>query len=107
MSSAKAWSPERCDLRADRRHARYRRLGATGAIESGVIGVPQNLLAKKQGLRELADLSESGSRYAFAAFVAKRSFLAENHERMVRFIEDVGRVDSLSQDPAQRRHGNL
>ena len=41
----------------------------TGAIESGVIGIPQNLLAKKQGLRELADLSESGSRYAIAAYV--------------------------------------
>ncbi|HLN86482.1 MAG TPA: ABC transporter substrate-binding protein [Candidatus Limnocylindrales bacterium] len=59
----------------------------TGAIESGVIGIPQNFLAKKQGLRELADLSESGSRYALAAFVAKRSFLSENHERMVRFIK--------------------
>ena len=59
----------------------------TGAIESGVIGIPQNFLAKKQGLRELADLSESGSRYALAAYVAKRSFLAENHERVVRFIK--------------------
>ncbi len=60
---------------------------ATGAIESGVVGIPQNFLAKKQGLRELADLSESGSRYALAAFVAKRSFLSENHDLMVRFIK--------------------
>jgi NitT/TauT family transport system substrate-binding protein len=60
---------------------------ATGAIESGVIGVPQNFLAKKQGLRELADLSESGARYALAAFLAKRSFLSENHEPMVRFMK--------------------
>lgn len=59
----------------------------TGAIESGVVGVPQNFLAKKQGLRELADLSESGARYALAAFVAKRSFLSENHEAMVRFMK--------------------
>jgi ABC-type nitrate/sulfonate/bicarbonate transport system substrate-binding protein len=59
----------------------------TGAIESGVIGVPQNFLAKKQGLRELADLSESGSRYALAAYVAKRSFLADNYERMLRFMK--------------------
>ena len=65
----------------------------TGAIESGVIGIPQNFLAKKQGLRELADLSESGSRYALAAFVAKRTFLAENHERMVRFIKTL--VESI------------
>ena len=60
---------------------------ASGAIESGVVGVPQNLLAKKQGLRELADLSESGARYALAAFVAKRSNLSENHELMVRFMK--------------------
>jgi NitT/TauT family transport system substrate-binding protein len=59
----------------------------TGAIESGVVGIPQNFLAKKQGLRELADLSESSSRYALAAFVAKRSFLTESHERVVRFIK--------------------
>jgi NitT/TauT family transport system substrate-binding protein len=60
---------------------------ASGAIESGVVGVPQNLLAKKQGLRELADLSESGARYALASFVAKRSTLSENHELMVRFMK--------------------
>jgi ABC-type nitrate/sulfonate/bicarbonate transport system substrate-binding protein len=59
----------------------------TGAIESGVVGIPQNLLAKKQGLREIADLSESGGRYALAAYVAKRSYLAEHHERVVRFMK--------------------
>jgi NitT/TauT family transport system substrate-binding protein len=61
----------------------------SGAIESGVIGIPQNFLAKKQGLRELADLSESGARYALAAFVAKRSFLSENHDVMVRFMKTL------------------
>jgi ABC-type nitrate/sulfonate/bicarbonate transport system substrate-binding protein len=60
---------------------------SSGAIESGVIGVPQNLLAKKQGLRELADLSEIGARYALAGFLAKRSYLSENHEMMVRFLK--------------------
>jgi NitT/TauT family transport system substrate-binding protein len=60
---------------------------ASGAIESGVVGVPQNLLAKKQGLRELADLSEIGARYALAGFLAKRSYLSENHDWVVRFIK--------------------
>jgi ABC-type nitrate/sulfonate/bicarbonate transport system substrate-binding protein len=60
---------------------------ASGAIESGVVGVPQNLLAKKQGLRELADLSEIGARYALAGFLAKRSYLSENHDLMVRFMK--------------------
>jgi ABC-type nitrate/sulfonate/bicarbonate transport system substrate-binding protein len=59
----------------------------TGAIESGVIGIPQNLQAKKLGLRELADLSDSGARYALAAFLAKRSYLSEHHDTMVRFIK--------------------
>jgi ABC-type nitrate/sulfonate/bicarbonate transport system substrate-binding protein len=62
---------------------------ATGAIESGVIGIPQNLQAKKLGLRELADLSESGARYALAAFLAKRSFLSEKHETIVRFMKTL------------------
>ena len=62
---------------------------ATGAIESGVVGIPQNFLAKKQGLRELADLTESGARYALAAFLAKRSFLSENHELAVRLMKTL------------------
>ena len=66
---------------------------STGALESGVIGVPQNFLAKKQGLRELADLSESGARYALAAFLAKRSFLTENHERLLGFMKTL--VESI------------
>jgi NitT/TauT family transport system substrate-binding protein len=74
----------------------------TGAIESGVIGIPQNFLAKKQGLRELADLSESGSRYALAAFVAKRTFLAENHDRVVRFIKaEVEAIHYLKTRPKE------
>jgi ABC-type nitrate/sulfonate/bicarbonate transport system substrate-binding protein len=60
---------------------------ATGAIESGVIGIPQNLQAKKLGLRELADLSDSGARYALAAFLAKRSYLSDHHDAMVRFMK--------------------
>ena len=60
----------------------------TGAIESGVIGIPQNFLAKKQGLRELADLSESGSRYAFAAYVRQAQLSWRKiTSAMVRFIE--------------------
>jgi NitT/TauT family transport system substrate-binding protein len=62
---------------------------ATGAIESGVIGIPQNLQAKRLGLRELADLSDMGARYALAAFLAKRSYLSEHHDTMVRFMKTL------------------
>jgi NitT/TauT family transport system substrate-binding protein len=76
---------------------------ASGAIESGVVGVPQNLLAKKQGLRELADLSEIGARYALAGFLAKRSFLAENHETMVRFMKAL--VEGIHYVKTQPKEG--
>jgi ABC-type nitrate/sulfonate/bicarbonate transport system substrate-binding protein len=76
---------------------------ASGAIESGVIGVPQNLLAKKQGLRELADLSEIGARYALAGLLAKRTFLAENHEVMVRFMKAL--VESIRYSKTQPKEG--
>ena len=59
----------------------------SGAIESGVIGIPQNFQAKKLGLRELADLSNMEARYALAAFVAKRSHLSEHHDTTVRFMK--------------------
>jgi ABC-type nitrate/sulfonate/bicarbonate transport system substrate-binding protein len=55
--------------------------------------VPQNLQAKKLGLRELADLSDMGARYALAAFLAKRSFLSANHEMMVRYMKAL--VESI------------
>jgi ABC-type nitrate/sulfonate/bicarbonate transport system substrate-binding protein len=50
------------------------------------MGYPAVLIAKKNGLRELADLTRSGLRYQLTAFVAKKSFLAENQPLMVRFF---------------------
>jgi ABC-type nitrate/sulfonate/bicarbonate transport system substrate-binding protein len=46
-------------------------------LDAAVLGYPSVYVAKKQGLRELADLTRSGLRYQLTAFVAKRSFLAE------------------------------
>jgi NitT/TauT family transport system substrate-binding protein len=64
-----------------------------GSVEAGTIGVPQNFLAKRQGFRELADLSQMGDRYALAALVAKRSFLAQNHAKAVSFVKAL--VESI------------
>ena len=44
-------------------------------------------VAKKSGLRELADLTQSGLRYQLTAFVAKRSFLAEKQALMARVFK--------------------
>jgi ABC-type nitrate/sulfonate/bicarbonate transport system substrate-binding protein len=60
---------------------------ANGLVESGVMSVPYLFAARKLGLRELADLSQSGIRYAQAALVAKRSFLKEKREVVTSFIK--------------------
>jgi NitT/TauT family transport system substrate-binding protein len=60
---------------------------ANGLVDSGVMSVPYLFVARRMGLRELADLSQSGIRYAQAALVAKRSFLKNNQEAVGRFIK--------------------
>ncbi len=59
---------------------------ANGVVESGMMSVPYLFVARRLGLRELIDLSQSGVRYAQAALVAKRSFLKEKQEVVARFI---------------------
>jgi len=51
------------------------------------LGYPAVYVAKKSGLRELADLTQSGLRYQLTAFVAKRSFLAEKQALMARVFK--------------------
>jgi ABC-type nitrate/sulfonate/bicarbonate transport system substrate-binding protein len=60
-----------------------------GSIHAGVLGYPSVLLAKKQGLYELADLSQSGPQYQLVAFVAKRSFLKAHRAAMEGFIKAI------------------
>jgi NitT/TauT family transport system substrate-binding protein len=59
---------------------------ANGLVESGVMSVPYMFVARRLGLRELADLSQSGIRYAQAALVAKRSFLKDKRDVTGQFI---------------------
>jgi ABC-type nitrate/sulfonate/bicarbonate transport system substrate-binding protein len=60
---------------------------ANGVVESGMMSVPYLFIARRLGLRELVDLSQSGIRYAQAALVAKRSFLRDKRDVMQRFIK--------------------
>jgi ABC-type nitrate/sulfonate/bicarbonate transport system substrate-binding protein len=62
---------------------------ANGLVESGVMSVPYLFAARRLGLRELADLSQSGIRYAQAALVAKKSFLREKREIVGQFIKSL------------------
>ncbi len=70
---------------------------ANGVVESGVMSVPYLFIARRLGLRELADLSQTGIRYAQAALVAKRSFLKDKGDIVGQFIQGDGRGDPLSQ----------
>ena len=58
-----------------------------GAIDAGIIAVPQNFMVKKAGYRELGDLTQTGARYASNAFLAKRQFITANKSRMEGFIK--------------------
>lgn len=60
---------------------------STGLIESGVMSIPYMFVARRMGLRELADLSQGGIRYAQAALVAKRSFLRDKQDVIARFLK--------------------
>lgn len=66
---------------------------ARGAIDAGTVAVPQNFTAKKLGYRELADLTQSGARYASNAFLAKKQFLLDNKTRMEAFLRAL--VESI------------
>lgn len=58
-------------------------------LDAAVLGFPAVYIAKKSGLRELADLTRSGLRYQLTAFVAKRSFLMEKHAMMMRLFRSL------------------
>jgi ABC-type nitrate/sulfonate/bicarbonate transport system substrate-binding protein len=60
---------------------------ANGLIDAGVMSVPYVFFAQRLGLRELADLSQGGIRYAQAALVAKRSFLKNRQDVVARFLK--------------------
>ena len=58
-----------------------------GTVDAGTLTFPYNFSTRKLGYRQLPDLSQSGARYATAAFLAKRSFLVAQRARMLAFIK--------------------
>lgn len=58
-------------------------------LDAAVLGYPAVFIAKKNGLRELADLTRSGLRYQLNGFVAKKSFLAERHSLVTRYFKVI------------------
>jgi NitT/TauT family transport system substrate-binding protein len=56
-------------------------------LDAAVLGYPAVFVAKKNGLRELADLTRSGLRYQLNAFVAKKSFVTERQSVLVQLFK--------------------
>jgi NitT/TauT family transport system substrate-binding protein len=60
-----------------------------GSVDVGTLGFPYDLKAKESGFRELADLTQSGARYASSSFLARRRFLIENKATVEAFIRAI------------------
>jgi NitT/TauT family transport system substrate-binding protein len=52
-----------------------------GSIDAGTMAFPYDIKAKEIGYRELADLTQSGARYASSSFLARRQFLTQQKSR--------------------------
>jgi NitT/TauT family transport system substrate-binding protein len=63
-------------------------LGALKAdsIDAGILSFPSSWLAKKSGLRELADIAATGMKYQKEAFGARKGFLEKRKDSMKRFV---------------------
>lgn len=59
---------------------------ASGAIQAAVLSDPVTLRAKKMGFRMLADMSEAKVPYLHHGAVARRPYVAANHEVTLRFM---------------------
>jgi NitT/TauT family transport system substrate-binding protein len=60
-----------------------------GLVQSEVMSVPYLFISRRLGVRELADLSETGVRYAQPTLVAKPSFLRDKREIVGQFIRST------------------
>lgn len=75
---------------------------SNGSIDAGALGFPYNLVAKKNGFRELADLTQSGVSYPSSALVARRRLLVEQRQQVEAFLRaTVEAIDFVKKQPAQ------
>jgi NitT/TauT family transport system substrate-binding protein len=60
-----------------------------GSLDAGTMAFPYDIKAKEGGFRELADLSQSGARYASSSFLARRQFLVKNRSQADAFARSI------------------
>jgi NitT/TauT family transport system substrate-binding protein len=67
----------------------YLKLSGLDPVRDVTMAFPYDLKAKESGFRELADLTQSGARYASSSFLARRRFLIENKPAVEAFIRAI------------------
>ncbi|MBM4296440.1 MAG: ABC transporter substrate-binding protein [Deltaproteobacteria bacterium] len=75
---------------------------SNGSIDAAALGFPYNLVAKKNGFRELADLTQSGVSYPSSALLAKRRLLVEQRQQVAMFLRaTVEAIDYVKKHRAE------
>jgi ABC-type nitrate/sulfonate/bicarbonate transport system substrate-binding protein len=62
---------------------------AAGSVDVGTMAFPYDIKAREAGYRELADLAQSGVRYASSSFLGKRQFLTQQKPRIESFVRGL------------------
>src|SRR5262249_18698354 len=62
----------------------------SGAVDGAVLSPPNNLLARKAGLRELVDIGQLGIIFPNTPLSTTRSYIKSNREALFRFLRALG-----------------
>jgi ABC-type nitrate/sulfonate/bicarbonate transport system substrate-binding protein len=62
----------------------------SGVVQGAVLSPPNNLLAKKAGLREMVDIGQLGIIFPNTALSTTRSFIKSNRDVVIRFLRAFG-----------------
>jgi NitT/TauT family transport system substrate-binding protein len=62
----------------------------SGVVQGAVLSPPNNLLAKKAGLREMVDIGQLGIIFPNTALSTTRSFIKSNRDVVIRFLRALG-----------------
>jgi NitT/TauT family transport system substrate-binding protein len=62
----------------------------SGAVDGAVLSPPNNLLAKKAGLRELVDIGQLGIIFPNTPLSTRRSYIKSNRDVLMRFLRAFG-----------------
>jgi NitT/TauT family transport system substrate-binding protein len=62
----------------------------SGAVDGAVLSPPNNLLAKKAGLREMVDIGQLGIIFPNTPLSATRSYIKSNRDSLLRFLRAFG-----------------